>query len=289
MSQTAPEKTTTQTLRLGVSSYSYWHFTPEKVPLSKIIDAAAAAGVMGLEILHQQLESEDNSYLQGIKRQAFRRGLALYNLGTSQDFIAKDAEARQQQVQHTLHCIDLAHALGVPSIRVNAGTWQVAGGPGLVESRGWTEPWGGYTEDDGLAWAIEGLGACVDYAEKQGVMLLLENHWGLTTTAEGMLRVLEGVNSPWLRAILDMGNFYYDGDMYTAMERIAPFVDLAHAKTYPGGGLVFTIDIDFARVFRILKNAGFQGYVSIEMEGHEHADTAVPKSIEVLREAWGRS
>ena len=98
-------------------------------------------------------------------------------------------------------------------------------------------------------------------------MLLLENHWGLTTTAEGMVRVLEGVNSPWLRAILDMGNFYYDGDMYTAMERIAPYVDLAHAKTYPGGGLVFTIDIDYARVFRILKGAGFQGYVSIEMEG----------------------
>ncbi len=274
------------TLRLGVSSYSYWHFTPEKVLLSVIIDKAADSGVMGLEILEQQLESEDNGYLQGVKRQAFRRGLALYNIGTSQNFIAKDAETRREQVQHTLRCIDLAHALGVPSIRVNAGTWQRPGGPGLVESRGWTQPWEGFSEDDGFAWAIEGLGACVAHAEERGVMLLLENHWGLTTTAEGMLRVLEGVDSPWLRAILDMGNFYYDGDMYTAMERIAPYVDLAHAKTYPGGGLVFTIDIDYARVFRILKNAGFQGYVSIEMEGKEHAETAVPKGVEVLREAW---
>jgi len=281
--------TTQPTLRLGVSSYSYWHFTPEKLPLASIIDRAADAGVMGLEILHQQLGSEDNSYLQGIKRHAFRRGLALYNLGTSQNFVAKDAEAREAQVRHTLHCIDLAHALGVPSIRVNAGTWAVSGGPGLVESRGWTEPWEGFSEDDGFAWAVEGLSACAHHAEQRGVMLLLENHWGLTTTAEGMLRVLEGVNSPWLRAILDMGNFYYDGDMYGAMERVAPYVDLAHAKTYPGGGLVFTIDIDFARVFRILKNAGFQGYVSIEMEGHEHADTAVPKSVTVLREAWERS
>ena len=276
------------TLRLGVSSYSYWHFTPEKVPLARIVDNAADAGVMGLEILHQQLESEDNSYLQTIKRQAFRRGLALYNLGTSQNFVMASAAARQEQVRHTKHCIDLAHALGVPSIRVNAGTWQVPGGPGLVESRGWVTPWEGASEDDGFAWAIEGLGACVGYAEEKGVMLLLENHWGLTTTADGMLRVLEGVNSPWLRAILDMGNFYYDGDMYTAMEKLAPYVDLAHAKTYPGGGLVFTIEIDFARVFRILKSAGFQGYVSIEMEGHEHADTAVPKSVGVLEEAWAQ-
>ena len=277
------------TLRLGVSSYSYWHFTPEKVPLSVIVDKAADSGVMGLEILHQQLESESNSYLQDIKRQAFRRGLALYNLGTSQNFIAKDEAERQKQVAYTKHCIDLAHALGVPSIRVNAGTWQYPGGPGLVESKGWTQPWDGLSDEDGFAWAIEGLGACVDYAQEQGVMLLLENHWGLTTTADGMLRVLEGVNSPWLRVILDMGNFYYDGDMYGPMEQVAPYVDLAHAKTYPGGGLVFTIDIDFARVFRILKNAGFQGYVSVEMEGKEHADTAVPKSIEVLQKAWEKS
>ncbi len=277
------------TLRLGVSSYSYWHFTPEKVPLSVIVDKAADSGVMGLEILHQQLESESNSYLQDIKRQAFRRGLALYNLGTSQNFIAKERAERDEQVAHTKHCIDLAHALGVPSIRVNAGTWQYSGGPGLIESKGWTQPWDGFSHEDGFTWAIEGLGACVDYAKEQGVMLLLENHWGLTTTAAGMLRVLEGVNSPWLRAILDMGNFYYDGDMYGPMEQVAPYVDLAHAKTYPGGGLVFTIDIDFARVFRILKNAGFQGYVSVEMEGKEHADTAVPKSIEVLQEAWAKS
>ena len=274
------------TLRLGVSSYSYWHFTSEKVPLSVIVDKAADSGVMGLEILHQQLESEENSYLQDIKRQAFRRGLALYNLGTSQNFIAKEKAKRDEQVAHTKHCIDLAHALGVPSIRVNAGTWQYEGGPGLIESKGWTQPWDGLSDKDGFTWAIEGLGACVDYAKEQGVMLLLENHWGLTTTAAGMLRVLEGVDSPWLRAILDMGNFYYDGDMYGPMERVAPYVDLAHAKTYPGGGLVFTIEIDFARVFRILKNAGFQGYVSVEMEGKEHADTAVPKSIEVLQKAW---
>jgi L-ribulose-5-phosphate 3-epimerase len=283
------ERAASPILRLGVSSYSYGHLSAKRPPLTAIIDRAADAGAVGLEILHQQLGSEDNSYLQGIKRHAFRRGLALYNLGTSQNFVAKDAATRREQVQHTLRCIDLAHALGAPSIRVNAGTWEVPNGPGLVESRGWAEPWAGYTDDDGFGWATEGLAACVEHAEQRGVMLLLENHWGLTTTAAGMVRVLEGVNSPWLRAILDMGNFYYDGDMYGAMERIAPYVDLAHAKTYPGGGLVFTIDLDFARVFRILKGAGFQGYVSLEMEGREGAATAIPKSLEVLREAWARA
>ncbi|CAN5882304.1 sugar phosphate isomerase/epimerase [soil metagenome] len=281
-------------LRLGVSSYSYWHFTPQKTPLEYVIDRAHGLGLFGVEISQEQLESMDNAYLQQLKRHAFRKGVALYNLGTSQDFVWDDADKRRENVEHTKRCIDLAHALGVPSIRVNAGTWRRGDDSGtLQETRGWTEPWLGATQDDGFNWATEGLLACTRHAESLGVMMLLENHWGLTTTAAGMLRVLEGVNSPWLRAILDMGNFYYDtsdsSDMYAAMEKIAPWVDLAHAKTYPGGGLVFTISIDFERVFRLLNAAGFTGYVSIEMEGHEHADTAVPKSIETLQEAWDRA
>ena len=273
-------------LRLGVSSYSYWHFTPEKTPLEFVIDRAHDLGLFGVEILQEQLESEDNAYLQQLKRHAFRKGVALYNLGTSQSFVWDEADKRRENVEHTKRCIDLAHALGVPSIRVNAGTWRREGSGSLQETRGWSEPWAGATQDDGFDWAIEGLRACLEHAERMGVMMLLENHWGLTTTAAGMLRVLEGVNSPWLRAILDMGNFYYDGDMYGAMEKVAPWVDLAHAKTYPGGGLVFTIPIDFERVFKMLRAAGFNGYVSIEMEGREHADTAVPKSFETLQAAW---
>lgn len=273
-------------LRLGVSSYSFWHFTPEKVALEHIFDKAHDMGLMGVEILHQQLESESNSYLQKLKRHAFQNGLALYNLGTSQDFVWDDPEQRKQNIDHSLHCINLAHDLGIPSIRINAGAWRREGSPGLIESKGWTEPWQGFTEDDGFNWAIEGLSACLDHAQKQGVMLLLENHWGLTTTADGMIRILETINSPWLRAILDTGNFYYDGDMYTAMEKLAPYVALAHAKTYPGGGKVFTIDLDYPRILGILKKVDYKGYLSIEMEGNEAAATAVPKSIAMLNNAW---
>ena len=51
-----------------------------------------------------------------------------------------------------------------------------------------------------------------------------------------MLHLLKMVDSPWLRAILDTGNFYFEDDMYGAMEQLAPWVDLMHAKSYPGGG-----------------------------------------------------
>lgn len=275
-------------LKLGVSSYCYWHFTPKKTPIEYVIDQAATLGLVGVEIIHQQLESEDNTYLQRLKRHAFQNGVTLYNLGTSQDFVWDNPERRAQNVSHTKHCISLAHALGVPSIRVNAGWWRREGSPGLTETKGWVTPWEGASEDDGFNWAIDGLSQCLNYAEQLGVMLLLENHWGLTTMAKGMLRILEAVNSPWLRAILDTGNFYYDGDMYTAMAQILPWVDLLHAKTYPGGGKVFTIPVEYERVFAMLKARQYKGFVTLEMEGHEAPETAVPKSVQELQAAWAR-
>ena len=273
--------------RLGVSSYSYWNLGADKPTLETVIERANALDLAGVELLQQDLESEDLAYLKSLSRHAFQNGITLYNMGTGQDFVWDDPTKRQQNVEHTKRCIDVAHELGVSSIRVNAGLWRRDDSfAGLVDTKGWSTPWEGATKDDGFAWAIEGLGACTDHAAERGVMLLLENHWGLTTYADDMLRVLEGVNSPWLRAIMDMGNFYYDGDMYGAMEKIATWVDVAHAKTYPGGGAVFTIDIDYTRVFKLLRAAGFRGYVTLEMEGKESATTAVPKSVELLTEAW---
>lgn len=274
-------------LRLGTSTYSYWHFLPEKVAIESVLDAAAGLGLNGVEVLHVQMESEENAYLQKLKRHAFRLGLDLYNLSIHQDFVWDDAAERQKHVEHTLRCIDLAHELGIPSIRVNSGGWRKGGSfDEVIQAKGWVQPWEGFTDDDGFGWAINAIEACLPHAERSGVMLLLENHWGLTTFASGMLRILETVNSPWLKAILDMGNFIFEEDMYAAMERLAPHVWLAHAKTYYGGGSWYTLDLDYARIFRDLRAAGFRGYCSIEMEGAEPAETAVPKSIDLLRSAW---
>jgi L-ribulose-5-phosphate 3-epimerase len=57
------------------------------------------------------------------------------------------------------------------------------------------------------------------------------------------------------------------------------------AKFYYGGGEWYTLDLDYKRVAGILKDAGYKGYVSVEYEGKEHADTAMPKCLAVLREA----
>ncbi|MCP5120634.1 MAG: sugar phosphate isomerase/epimerase, partial [bacterium] len=94
--------------------------------------------------------------------------------------------------------------------------------------------------------------------------------------------------SPWRVLNVDTGNFADKfGDHYAQLEKLAPHASIAQAKTYHGGGEWYTLDLDYPRIAGILRNAGFSGYVSLEMEGKEPAETAVPKSLATLRAAFG--
>jgi sugar phosphate isomerase/epimerase len=271
-------------LRIGVSTYSFWHFKGDKVPIEHCIDRAAAMGFDGVEVLHQQMRSEDNGYLQDLKRRAFTQGLDLMGFSTHQGFVSPDKRIRQENVDHTRRCIDLAWRLGIPTLRVNTGRWgTIKSFDELMANRGIEPNLDGYTDDDGFAWVIDGLRQCLPQAEQCGVTMGLENHWGLGRTAAGVMRVVDAVDSPWLRVTLDTGNFLED--MYEQMQRLAPHAVLIQAKTYFGGGEWYTLEIDYARVGRILRDAGYRGYVSLEFEGKEDAETGVPKSLALLRQA----
>ena len=58
------------------------------------------------------------------------------------------------------------------------------------------------------------------------------------------------------------------------------------AKTYYGGGLWYTLDLDYPRIARIMKKHNYKGYVSLEFEGNENYKTAIPKSLARLRKAF---
>ncbi len=140
------------------------------------------------------------------------------------------------------------------------------------------------SEDEAFRWVIACLEECLPRAEECGVVLGLENHWGLGRTAQGVLRIVDSIRSPWLGAIADTGNFLED--TYAQLAMLAPRTVLIHAKTYFGGGEWYTLDIDYDRVAGIFRDAGYRGYVSLEFEGKEDPATAVPKSLRLLREAF---
>jgi sugar phosphate isomerase/epimerase len=284
----APRPNAARPNPIAVSTYSFWRFRKEsRLGIPQCIDLAAEYGFDGVELLHVQFSENDvsNAYLQSLKRRSLVNGVPLVGLSTHQDFVSADPLERQVNVDRTIRQIELAYGLGIPTIRVNTGRWKTIGDfDALMANKGIEPVLPGHTEEEGFGWVIGSLEKCLPAAERCGVVLGLENHWGLGRTAAGVLRIVDAIQSPWLRATLDTGNFLENA--YEQMEAMAPRAVLVQAKTYFGGGTWYTLEIDYGRVAGILRAAKYRGFISLEFEGKEDYKSAIPKSLELLRKAF---
>jgi sugar phosphate isomerase/epimerase len=288
-SATAEVKPSAPANRIGTSTYSFWHFgkNPHDIrDVEKCVDMAANMGFDAVEILQQQLNDSSSGYLQRLKRRAFKLGLALNGFSTHQTFMSPDKSVRQKNVDLVKSQIETAYALGIPTMRVNTGRWGTSKDfDELMKNKGIEPVLPGHTEDEGFGWVIDGYRECLKTAEKCGVTLGLENHWGLGRTPEGVLRIVSALNSPWLQVTLDTGNFLEEP--YEKLEKLAPFAVLVQTKTYYGGGVWYSLDLDYDRIAALLRRHNYRGYLSLEFEGMEDPRTAVPKSLAMLRKAFG--
>lgn len=283
---TLPNRKPQRSNPIAVSTYSFWRYRDDsKLSIPDCIDHAAEFGFDAVELLHVQMEKDSNAFLQSLKRRALINGVALCGLSTHQSFVSPDADFRQKNIKHTEGCIKLAHELGIPIIRVNTGRWGTSGSfDELMKNKGIEPRLEGYTDDDAFGWVIASLEQCLPLAEKLGVVLGLENHWGLGRTADGVLRITKALDSPWLQSVLDTGNFLEQ--TYQQIEQLAPKCVYVQAKTYFGGGTWYTLDLDYPRIAEILGKADYNGYISLEFEGKESWKTAIPKSLALLRRAF---
>lgn len=198
-----------------------------------------------------------------------------------------EKEVRRRNIDHTLRCIELAYRLGIPTIRVNTGRWGTTKSfDELMKNRGIEPRLKGYTDEDAFGWVIGSLEECLGKAKECGVVLGLENHWGLGRTAEGVLRIVDAIKSRWLQVTMDTGNFLENP--YEQTEKIAPRAVLVQAKTYFGGGTWYTLDLDYDRIAAILRKHGYRGYVSLEFEGKEDYRTAISQDGPAAAGVWLR-
>ncbi len=274
-----------------LSTYSLWRFRNDSLrDFHRCIDIADEFGFDGVELLLYQLEQNEllsHSKIMSYKRHALRLGLPLVGMSTHQGFVNPDREFRRENIDRTIGQVEIAYKLGIPVMRVNTGRWGTSGSfDALMEARGIEKPLDGYTDEDAFPWVIEALEAILPTAEKCGVVLALENHWGLGLTPEGILRIVDAVDSPWLQICTDTGNFLEDP--YARLEKIAPKTVFVQAKTYYGGGQWYALDLDYPRIAKILSANDFRGYVSLEFEGMEDYKTAIPKSLSVMRQTFQR-
>jgi len=268
-------------MKLSLAAYSFNSLlvkngTPEQIAeakfsLEKFIDFCAEQNLDGAELTSYYFPKEiTNDYLMSIKERTFRLGLDISGTAIGNDFCVAEDAAWNSQLELCRAWIDHAAVMGAPVIRIFAGK----------------VPKGG-DEATAIARCQDGINRSLEYAATKGVVLALENHGGITSTPEQMMRILDGIApSPWFGINLDGGNFQTE-DPYADLEKIAPYAVNAQVKvevTPAGKGKE---SADLARVVKILQQANYRGYLVLEYEAAEDPFEAIPAYLDRLRSLIG--
>ena len=153
---------------LGVSTYSYWHFLPEKYPIENVIEDAVRMGFDGVEILHRQMAEESTAYMNKLKRLAFVNGLGAGTCcrSTRISFLPTPPSARKRSTTPSTPWT-WRTKMGIPAIRLNTGRWNtIASFDDLMKAGGQEPPIEGYKEDDAFKWVIDSIEKCLPHARR---------------------------------------------------------------------------------------------------------------------------
>jgi sugar phosphate isomerase/epimerase len=258
--------------RFSLAAYSYRDLLNIKKPqmsLFEFVDECVALGLDGTELTSYYFPEEvSDDFLRKLKLHCFRKGIEISGTAIGNDFGFAAGPDRDRQMDLTRRWIERAEILGAPVIRIFAGHQKPA-----VET----------SESERLM--IAGMEEACAYAGEHGVTLALENHGGPTATADGLLKFVEAVKSPWFGVNLDTGNFHSD-DVYGDLARVAPHAVNVQVKvSITEKGL--KQPADFKRVAAILRDAGYRGYVVLEYEEAEEPRGACRRHLDELRAAFG--
>jgi len=168
-----------------------------------------------------------------------------------------DEESRREGIRVAKIWLDASKQIGVQSMRVNTGGPRILP-PSTIQ--------GGYPQDTEivpyLKRAIESFKEMADYGEKVGVKVTIENHWGLAADPMNIRIIVNEVKSPYCEASPDFCNWEHEYMLYHGLEVLIPMASsMCHAKRWTRFP-----DVDIDRCVKILNDANYQGYISLEYE-----------------------
>ncbi len=265
-------------MKASVSSWSYRvPFGKGEMDLSGFVDEVKRLGADGFEILGGHYGREDPvGDLKAAVERGMELGLEVSSLIAGNDFARGTAAERGEQVERFKRAIEHAAAAGIE--RINCFTGYHADGADPVMD---------------FYRVVDAYREVCPLAEDKGVRLCIENHSSVARDGDGLLAVLRAVGSEALRTNPDPSNFVPEFQVrgerareaiYTETAKIAPLAGNAHLKVGD-----FTDDgehafLDTKRLLGILRDAGYDGHVVLEVYGpaEQPADTCAA-GIALLR------
>lgn len=255
-------------IKLSLAAYSFRKALDLKKPtmtMFDFVDFAAKLPLDAVELTSYFLAETTDAYIDKLKAHCAAKSLVISGMPIRSTFTMKDDAKRAAEIKQVKDWVKVAARLGAPTVRIFAGN--LAKGEKLADVQ------------ERVVAAIED---CCTAAKEHGVKLALENHHGVTSTADELLTLVKAVKSDAFGVNIDTGNFKTK-DPYADIAAIAPYGVVCQVKTevFPEGKP--KEEADLARVVKILKDAKYDGSIALEHEADEDPLAAVPKYVKQLR------
>lgn len=245
-----------------------------EMSLSEWIRMAADVGLDGMEMYRDYLRNERHKYVEAVAHEIDKAGLEVSMLTINAELAAPSKEARLAQLKSLRRAMNTAALLRTKAVRVTPGTWPKRCG-----------------REESLSNVAECLKRLLDYAEEKGVVLALEEHPQIGTSTEDFTRILALVNDKRLKVNLDTSNTMLSGETAVRLtEIVKDRVVHVHASDrnqrlehqVVGEGCV-----PFPEIFRILKKAGYDGWISLEAGGSKRQE-GIAQGMKYVRTLWNK-
>lgn len=225
-------------------------------------------------------KAEDTKYLNELLQRCKDNGVNnhLIMIDSEGDLAALDKNERKKAVENHYKWVHAAKYLGCATIRVNA--------------------FGKGDRSEVQKAAIDGISALAEYAAKENINVVIENHGNYSSDGEWLLGVMKGINKPNAGMLPDFGNFCIkrdtgdnwsgkciaEYDKYKGVKELLPFAKGVSAKTINFDAKGNCVETDYARMMKIIDDGGFNGYIGIEYEGeHESEEEGIRKTKKLLQ------
>lgn len=278
-------------MKLSISMYSLHRAIREgKADLPGFLKFAKGLGVDAVELLSVYWGEDVDKEVAEAKKLVDSMGLVVSAYDVGNNFVKEDPAERQVQIDDVKKGVDIALALGAPTVRVFCGDSSNRT-PEFVKKA---------TE-----WIIESFKPCAAYAEEKGVNLGIENHGLFAGRSDQLIEIMDRVGSSNLGLTFDTGNFLLvDEDPGKAIDVVKDKVFHVHFKDFAAlpadtteTNRVYTSlagkkyraciggqgSVDLAKISRALGEAGYKGWLSIEFEGPEDPFVGTEESVKFAK------
>jgi len=254
-------------MKLAVSSWSLRDHVNKDFPLPDFPKVVKERyGIEAVELCQMHFQAQDSKYLDEIINGLQAVGSLVINMPIDTGNISQlDERKRSHDIKIIEGWMDVAAYINSPNVRVNTGSQN----QGVVD----------------LSIPIDSYRKLAEYGEKIGVMVLLENHGGISADPHNIVKLFEEVGHANFRACPDFGNFSPEV-RYQGLEMMAKYAVIAHAKVYDFDEESKMSEEEFIKCLNILKSTGFDGYLSVEFEGKKDQYSGVRRIIELVRANW---